>query len=198
MWPLLVLVDKAASTSIKCTPAFWRCWYLTISGILFCKVSCPTPSNFGKILRALFCYWGFPFGRLCLKFLDEAPKLSATLMTVSAWTIFSVPSDILGGLCYFFCVAYHPTARLGAFLWDYCLLVPCATGTSKLLEGMLWNCKRCPRKSYPCLLVLLFHYGEGIDGVSSILSGGISCVVVFTLILQRKRELNRVKEKEFF
>ena len=62
-------------------------------------------------------------------------------------------------------------------------LVLCATGAPNLLEGMLHDCEQCPGKSSPCFRFSMFCDREGLDGMSSLISDGISCISVLPLIL---------------
>ena len=127
---------------------------------------------------------------------DSAPLLGVPLSVVFVqcfqrrlrifWKQFwPYPRNLLGGLRSCRCVANRPTARLAEFLQDIARpLVPCfLVGYPKLSEWLICSCKRCPRKSSPCLIVLSFLDGEVLEGVSSLLSDGISFVSVCPHVL---------------
>ena len=57
---------------------------------------------------------------------------------------------------------------------------------NRIYKVLWWTDSRlqkCPRKSSPCLLFLLFCNEDCFDGLYSILSNRIYCVAVFTLVL---------------
>ena len=72
---------------------------------------------------------------------------------------------------------------LAAFLWSSSSLVTCVVGAPKFLEWLPRNWYWCTRKYSTWLLVSLFSYGEGLGGMYSLISRGISRVAVFPLIL---------------
>ena len=177
-------------------PALLHGWQLPISGIfLFCGVRRPTPWPLGKLSRGPFCSLGFPFWFSMFDVSEESLNFSADLMTVSTWYGLSVPSDPLGGICSYLWISVFIRSFLAVVFWYSHPLVPCVKGDPKLSEVLICNCDWCPRKYSPCLLVLLLCDEEGLSRLYSLLSEGISCVAVFTLILQRRIELNRVDFK---
>ena len=77
---------------------------------------------------------------------------------------FSVPSDILGGLCSCFWGFDHQTARLATVIWV--LVCPKGSlfswGYPTFLDRLICDCEQCPGKYSICLLFLSFHYIEDL------------------------------------
>ena len=66
------------------------------------------------------------------------------------------------------------------------ILVPCSPfmiGVPKLLGRTACDCKKCPRKSSPCLLFLPFHCGEGLNGILPFSLTGLIFVSVIHHVL---------------
>ena len=74
---------------------------------------------------------------------------------------------------------------------SYLFFIPWAKGTPKFSEGLIRDCGRCPVKYSPCLILSSSCDKDGISCLSFLLYYGLSWVAVFTLIVQRRRELNR-------
>ena len=101
---------------------------------------------------------------------------------LSNWAARVSPPEVLGGprSCrWVFVVVCSPGGFVPLFsvLRDYL----------NLLDWMTCDCKQCPRKSFPCLLLLLSRDEEGLMGFSSLLSDGLTSMDVFTKILWVKR-----------
>ena len=59
--------------------------------------------------------------------------------------------------------------------------------STKFLDGIPWDCKKCTRNSCPCLLVLLSNDKEGLVEFSSLISDVLTLMSVFNNILWGKR-----------
>ena len=94
-----------------------------------------------------------------------------------------VPSDLLFGLRSCRRVSMFISSFMMVILWDSFPLVTWAKGDPNFLEVLIRNYKQCLGKSSPYLLVLLFHDEEYLEGISSLLSDGISFVAIFNLIM---------------
>ena len=94
--PFSGLVGETVSPPIK-YPDFSRTVViLPLVFFLFYKVCFPTPWSLRKKWRDPLCPWGPPFNCMCPTFLEDAPKLSAYLMSISAWAGGFILSDIIG------------------------------------------------------------------------------------------------------
>ena len=115
-------------------------------------------------------YWGLsPFLRVPLSIFDVQPFTEEALKLRTNLLSLSLPRELLS----FFLPPYQQiilavsdlVSRL-IFYYDdiwrfssgYCSSpkVPCFQVAPKLSEGLIGICKRCPGKSYPWLLLLLF------------------------------------------
>ena len=142
---------------------------------------------FWKILGTLLRSWEFSFQSYFLAFYGEGSEVfdESGLSFCASW--WAPPSNILGVIRSCCRVSDLHTACLLMFLRALARpLVTCFLGVfPKFSEGLIHYCDWFPGKSSLCLLFFWFHEKEGIDMISSILSGGISLVAVFPHSLSR-------------
>ena len=107
------------------------------------------------------------------------------------WAARVSPPEFFGGLCSC-CQVFVIVRSSGGFVG--LLLVPSfpvLRDSPKFSDGLPCDCKRCPRKSCPCLLLSSSRDEEGLIGFSSLLSDGITSMAIFPQILWGKRDQNR-------
>ena len=129
--------------------------------------------DFWKSIKVCALYMRIPFfDCLCLTFSGGGSEVVGGFFLNLRARLWVPTPDPLGGIFSWCCVANFLTACMAEFLRALASpLVPCFIGGyTKFSEGLFRYCKKCPRKSYLCLLFLSFHDGEGIDGRSSLLS----------------------------
>ena len=154
-WPFLGLVGEAASPPMKFTPIFWRGWLLPISRIFLNRVHRPTPRPFGKILRTLLCYWGYPsivHVQKVRRRLRSCRKFDLNLRTI--WWV--SPYDLLDVLCS--CCWVDEVIIPLVWLCYWIIIVPWFhvwQGIQIYRRDFSKLAKQCPEKSFSCLLVTL-------------------------------------------
>ena len=153
--PLLGLDREEASLLMKFTSSFWRIWNLPISRILFLQGVSSNNLDFMKNIEGSALFLKATLWFYVSDFFEKALKLSANLMDIFAQAGGFILSIFIGGLCSYFWVVVHPAAFLWRYFWRARArpLLPCATGTPKLSEGLTCDCKKCSWKAYSWLLV---------------------------------------------
>ena len=126
-----------------------------------------------------------------MTFSEEVPKWSGKLAIIFAQyglpdsPILSVVSNLVSGLLFFqLILSGGSCVLLFVFLVPYFL-----GGYLKHLFRMLRNCKRCPWKSFPRLLVSFLCNNKGLHRLFSLLYDRLSFAAIFPHST-RRRDLN--------
>ena len=124
---------------------------------------------------------GFPLIVLYPMFSEEDTEFSEKLMIISTRAALNVQSGLIGDIRYF-CWVYisiQPLLSGGILVGLLLSLVSLLKGDPKFLEGLLRDYNQCTGKYSPCLLLLSNLDVECLEGIYSLLSGGIyfsSCI----------------------
>ena len=154
----------------------YQSWLASNNWWIFCFTRCVV-QHLGipeKYLGLQSILEGYICLLICPTFLEVDPKSLDNFISISTQSsgflhpIFLAFSDLVAGF-----LRQPGRSCMTAFLQDPRPLVPCATGDTKLLEGLLCDCNKCPRKYSTCLIVLSFCDKEGLDRLSSLLSDRI-------------------------
>ena len=151
-------------------------WIFAFSGL-------SAVSDLGSLSRSPLRYQG-SFLFLNVSDVSEGfPKLSGETCghLRAIWLDWS--TDIFSAVTYIFTgfIWYFNCAILAVVLFDSCLLFPWVKGAPKFLKGLLRVCEKFPGKFSPFLLVSYFFCEEDLQGLSSLLSYGITSVAVLPL-----------------
>ena len=140
------------------SPAFWRSWHLPIIGIFSFAMCVIQHLGLLENLEGSSPFLGVPLRLfICLIFLEEALKLLANLVSTSMRDHEYFPLYPISVI--FSCSRVFEASDCSSLVVFLLNLFPwstCVTVAMKFLEGLILDCKQCPRKSSPYLLFLLF------------------------------------------